>query len=90
MKKVLVLSTPGCTPCAAVKKMLKQIAKETPIELEEINVLGRPDLLEKYGFLAMPGIVIDGKLEFSGLPGEKELREKLINKANNNTGKVTD
>ena len=83
MVKVLVLSTPGCAPCAAAKKMLENIAKETPIELEEINVLGRPDLLEKYKFMAMPGIVIDGKLEFSGLPNEKELREKIIKKENN-------
>ncbi len=83
MVKVLVLSTPGCAPCAAAKKMLENMAKETPIELEEINVLGRPDLLEKYKFMAMPGIVIDGKLEFSGLPNEKELREKIIKKENN-------
>ncbi|HLC79237.1 MAG TPA: thioredoxin family protein [archaeon] len=80
--KILILSTPGCAPCAAAKKMLKRIAKETPIEVEEINVMGRPDLLAKYKFMAMPGIVIDGKLEFAGLPNEKELRGK-INKQGN-------
>jgi len=67
--------------------MLERIAKEMPIELEEINVLGRPDLLEKYKFMAMPGIVIDGKLEFSGLPSEKELMERIINKENTKVDK---
>ncbi|HIH09996.1 MAG TPA: hypothetical protein HA254_04995 [Candidatus Diapherotrites archaeon] len=87
MARILILSTPGCSPCAAVKKMLERIAKEMPIELEEINVLGRPDLLEKYKFMAMPGIVIDGKLEFSGLPSEKELMERIINKENTKVDK---
>lgn len=87
MKKVLILSTSGCAPCAAAKEMLARISKETPIEVEEINVMGRPDLLEKYRFMAMPGIVIDGKLEFSGVPSEKELRERIINKENNKRNK---
>ncbi|MBI4210272.1 MAG: thioredoxin family protein [Candidatus Diapherotrites archaeon] len=80
MKEVLVLSTPGCAPCAQAKKILQHIALKVPLEIHEINVMGRPDLLEKYRFTAMPGIVIDGKLEFSGVPSEKELMEKLINK----------
>jgi thiol-disulfide isomerase/thioredoxin len=87
MKKVLVLSTSGCTPCAIVKKMLGRIAEDLPIEVEEINVMGKPELLEKYRFAAMPGIVIDGKLEFSGLPSEKELREKLITRKKNKVNK---
>ena len=83
MVKVSILSTPGCSSCAAAKKMLERIAKETPIEIEEIDAIGRPDLLEKHKFMAMPGIIIDGKLEFSGMPNEKELREKIINKKKN-------
>ncbi len=85
MAKVTILSTPGCAPCATAKKMLARIVERMPIEVEEINVMGRPDLLEKYMFTAMPGIVIDGKLEFSGLPDEKELRERLINKGKKST-----
>lgn len=87
MAKVTILSTPGCVPCAQAKKILQQIAKQVPLELEEINVMGRPELLEKYRFAAMPGIVINGKLEFSGLPNEKELRERLINKEKNRVNK---
>ncbi len=80
MTKVLILSTPGCAPCAAAKKMLERIAKETSLEIKEVNVFGHPELLEKYKFMAMPGIVIDDKLEFSGLPDEKELKERIIRK----------
>ena len=89
MVKVLVLSTPGCAPCIAAKKILERIARETQIEIEEANVLGHPELLAKYKFVAMPGIVIDGKLAFAGLPSEKELREKLINKEMANMKKGT-
>ena len=67
--------------------MLERIAKETPIEIEEINVLGRPELFEKYKFMAMPGIVINGNLEFEGVPSEKELWEKLINNEKNRASK---
>ena len=84
---MLILSTPGCAPCAAAKKMLQTIAKETPIQIEEMNALGHPELLAKYKFMAMPGIVIDGKLEFSGAPNEQELRERIINKKNDKSSK---
>ena len=87
MTKVTVLSAPGCAPCAQAKKILQQIARQVPLEIEEINVMGRPDLLEKHRFAAMPGIVIDGKLEFAGPPSEKELMERLINKEKNKVHK---
>ncbi|MBI5553759.1 MAG: thioredoxin family protein [Candidatus Diapherotrites archaeon] len=78
MTEILLLSTPGCASCVIAKKMLERLAKEMPLHITEINVMNRPDLLGKYGFGSMPGIIIDGKLAFSGAPGEPELRERLI------------
>ncbi len=83
----MILSTPGCGPCAVIKKILARIAKDMPVEVEEIDVMGRPDLLAKYKFMAVPGIVIDGKLAFSGAPSEKELRERIINNEKNKVNK---
>ena len=35
-------------------------------------------LLQKYQIMTSPGIIIDGKLEFTGVPSEKKLKEKLV------------
>ncbi|MEK6982099.1 MAG: thioredoxin family protein [Candidatus Micrarchaeota archaeon] len=77
MIEVLILSTPGCGTCATVKRMLQNISKDIPIEVKEYDVLEHPELLQKYPFMSAPGIVINGKLEFTGVPNEKDLRRKL-------------
>lgn len=44
---------------------------------EIIDVTEKPEYLEKYPIYTAPGIVIDGKLEFTGIPKRQELQEKL-------------
>lgn len=73
MKKVLILKTPGCPSCAKVERALD----EMKIKYEIIDVTKKPDILKKYPIMAAPGIVINGKLEFTGVPSEKELKERL-------------
>ncbi len=73
MEKVLILTTPGCSKCIVVEKMLD----EMKIEYETVNVLQKPEILQKYPIMTAPGIVIKGKLEFSGVPGKEELKKKL-------------
>lgn len=73
MTKVQILTTPGCTSCAKVEKMLD----EMEVKYEIIDITKNPKILEKYQVMSAPGIVIDGKLEFSGVPKEEELRKKL-------------
>lgn len=75
MARVLVLTTPGCGGCAAVERMLE----EFDVEYEVIDVTEKPETLEKYPIMTAPGIVIDGKLKFVGVPRKKELLEKLKN-----------
>jgi glutaredoxin len=43
-----------------------------------IDVTENPEYLEKYPIFTAPGIVIDGKLEFVGVPKKQELLEKLF------------
>ena len=74
MAKVEILSTPGCAACEVVKKMLD----EMNVKYEVIDVTQRPEMLEKYPVMTAPGIVIDGKLEFSGVPDREELKKKIF------------
>ncbi len=71
--KVEILTTPDCTNCSVVEKMLD----EMKIPYEIIDVTEKPEYLEKYPIYTAPGIVINGKLEFTGIPKKEKLIEKL-------------
>ncbi len=71
--KVEILTTPACQNCSVVERMLDEIG----ISYEVIDVTEKPEYLQKYPIYTAPGVVIDGKLEFTGIPKKKELFEKL-------------
>ncbi len=71
--KVQILTTSGCTSCARVEKMLDKMK----VKYKIIDITKNPQILQKYQIMTAPGIVINGKLEFSGVPKEEELRAKL-------------
>jgi len=71
--KVEILTTPACANCSVVEKMLDEMG----ISYEVIDVTEKPEYLQKYPIYTAPGVVIDGKLEFTGVPKRKELVEKL-------------
>ncbi len=73
--KVEVLTTPDCSNCSVLEKMLHEIG----ISYDVIDVTEKPEFLEKYPIYTAPGLVIDGKLEFTGIPKKKELIEKFRN-----------
>lgn len=80
VEKVQILKAPGCNSCARATKLVKKIKEEQNLNfvIEELDITEHPELLQKYQIMASPGIVIDGKLEFAGMPGEKKLEEKLV------------
>ena len=71
--KVEILTTPSCGNCKSVEKILDELK----ISYEIIDVTEKPEYLEKYPIFTAPGIVIDDKLEFTGIPKKQELLEKL-------------
>ena len=73
MVSVQILTTPSCSSCAAVEKMLDKMG----VEYEVIDITKNPEMLQKYPIMTAPGVVINGKLEFTGAPGEKELAKKI-------------
>lgn len=71
--KVEILTTPGCSNCAVVEKMLD----EMNVTYDIIDVTEKPEYLEKYPIFTAPGVVINDNLEFTGVPKKKELLQKL-------------
>lgn len=71
--KIEILTTPGCANCSVVERMLD----EMKVPYEVIDVTEKPEYLEKYPIFTAPGVVIDGKLELTGVPKKEELIEKL-------------
>ena len=76
--KIEVLTTPDCFNCSIVEKMLD----EAGFKYSVIDITEKPDYLQKYPIFTAPGIVIDGKLEFMGIPKKEKLIEKLTYKNN--------
>ena len=71
--KIEILTTPSCENCKVVEKMLD----EMNISYQVVNITEKPEFLEKYTIFTAPGVVIDDKLEFTGIPKKQELVEKL-------------
>lgn len=71
--KVEILTTPACGNCNLVEKILNELN----ISYEIIDVTEKPEYLEKYPIFTAPGLVIDNKLEFTGVPKKHEILEKL-------------
>ena len=77
--EIKILGT-GCPKC----KTLEKLTRET-IEKEGIDatVTKEEDIMKimEYGVMQTPGLVINGKVVFSGrVPSAKELNELLTNK----------
>jgi len=73
MADIKILTMPGCTGCKTVEKMLDKMG----VKYNAIDITKNPGALKKWQVFHAPGIVINGKLEFSGVPGEDELKKKL-------------
>ncbi len=71
--KIENLTTPDFSNCSDVEKMLDEM-KDT---YELIYVTEKPEYLEKYPIFTAPGIVINEKLEFTGVPKKEKLVEKI-------------
>lgn len=78
MATVQILSTPGCAGCAQTKALITRVLQEFPeLDWEEVDLTEFPELAARYGILSVPAVVIGGRLEFTGVPKEAALREKV-------------
>ncbi len=72
--KIQVLTTPGCSNCNVLEKMLKELG----VKYDLIDVTEKPEYLQKYPIFTSPGLVINEKLEFTGIPKLDELKKKIL------------
>ncbi len=70
---VEILTTPDCSNCSVVEKMLDDMG----VSYNVIDVTEKTEYLKKYKIFTAPGIVINGSLEFTGVPKKKDLEIKL-------------
>ena len=70
------MSTPGYA--GWTKALITRALESFPdLDWEEIDLIEQPELASQYGIMSVPAIVIDGKLEFTGVPKERALKDKL-------------
>lgn len=73
-----IITVKGCACCEEIKKYIEDVKKDfSELKVEILDATKHPDLIQKYDILSAPGIVINGKLEFSGETKEEDLRKKL-------------
>ncbi len=78
MIEILFLTVPNCVQCAKAKKVIEKVGPEFPgMKVEYIDVTQRPEFLQQYRIMSSPGIVVNGKLEYSGGLEESSFRELL-------------
>lgn len=80
MSKIQFLTMVDCHNCAAAKKIFDEIIPDfSNVEVEEIDITSEKGqgLVQKYGIMASPGIVINGELFSTGGVDKIKLVEKL-------------
>jgi len=77
---IQLVSTPGCTHCEEVRKVLNEVKPRFPqMKIEELDATN-PDGLElvtKHGILTSPGVIINGELFATGGINKGELIKKI-------------
>ena len=73
--KVEVLTTPGCKNCTVLEDLLGELK----ISYDLIDVTEKPEFLKKYPIFTAPGLAINEKLVFTGIPKLEDLKNLLQN-----------
>ena len=71
--KIQILISEGCIGCNKIEKMFDDLG----VDYELIDISKNPKFLEKFPIFVAPGVVIDDKLAFTGVPKMSELIEKI-------------
>ena len=68
----------GCPSCGKAQRLVGQVAPDyAGVEVREVHITEASDRVIEYGVFSTPFIVINGKVEFVGVPRERELRDRL-------------
>lgn len=68
---------PGCQKCKELDKLVKEVLVEMNVQANVEKVEDIPQIV-RYGVMLTPGLVINGKVKFSGrLPGKAEIKKMI-------------
>lgn len=74
-----LFSVPGCRACEVVRASLEALQAEPgqldDLQVEEIDLSIDPQRGSRYGIMACPALVVDGRLEVIGAVGIRRLRK---------------
>ena len=79
--KIQELSTSGCSHCAAAKKVLEEEIKPNfpDVEIEYIDMMSEQGqkMVQNYGIMSSPGIIVNEELFSVGGLDKNKLIEKI-------------
>ena len=68
----------GCPSCGTARTIVQKVANEYPdVTVREVHILDASDRVASYGVFSSPFVVMDGTLEFVGIPREADLRARI-------------
>lgn len=85
INKIQFLTMTGCHSCAAAKKIFDEILPDfSDVKVDEIDIATPKGqkLVQEYGIMASPGIVINDELFSTGGTNKEKLVKKLKSLAN--------
>jgi thiol-disulfide isomerase/thioredoxin len=74
--RLVLYSRKDCCLCDEMKAVIRQVAQETPLAVEEIDIDSSADLQRKYGE-EIPLLFINGRKAFKYRMTAKELAKRL-------------
>ena len=75
-RQVTLYTREDCSLCEEMKGVVREVAAEIPLEVEEVDVDRDPDLREKLGS-EVPVLFINGRKAFKYRVAARELKRKL-------------
>jgi glutaredoxin len=78
--KLTLYSRQDCGLCDEMKEVVRAVASKIPIEMEEVDIDGSPELRAKFGD-EVPVLFINGRKAFKYRVTIKELEKRLIHRA---------
>ncbi len=75
-RQVTLYTREDCSLCEEMKGVVREVAAEIPLEVEEVNVDHDPDLRERLGS-EVPVLFINGRKAFKYRVAARELKRKL-------------
>ncbi len=74
--QVTMYSKENCSLCTKAKKVIEELSKEFPLDLNEVDIYKDDELLEKYQIM-IPVIEIDGNEVEYGIIHKEVIQEYL-------------